>query len=72
MLPFLVSRGNAPGPLVITKDGKHLTRSLLVKMVKETLTTAGIDCSRYNGTHLESEQPQRPEQKGSQKQPSKL
>ena len=49
MLPFLVSRGNAPGPLFITKDGRHLTRSLLVKMVKETLTTAGIDCSRYNG-----------------------
>ena len=49
MLPLLVSRGNAPGPLVITKDGKHLIRSLLVKMAKETLTTAGIDCSRYNG-----------------------
>ena len=49
MLPFLVARGRDASPLFVTKEGKHLTRPLLVKMVKETLTTEEVDCSCYNG-----------------------
>lgn len=50
LLPFLVIRNQKGfGPLFITKDGSYLTRSLLVKMVKETLSVAGVDCSRYSG-----------------------
>ena len=50
LLPFLVQRRQRePGPLFITDEGRYLTRSLLGKMVKETLTNAGVDCSNYNG-----------------------
>ena len=31
------------------KDGAPLSQQMLVKLVKDTLSEAGIDCSRYNG-----------------------
>lgn len=49
ILAFLAVRGQDDTPLFKTKEGTPLSRQALVKMVKDTLTKAGIDCTRYNG-----------------------
>ena len=49
ILAFLAIRGQDNTPLFKTKEGTPLSRQMLVKLVKDTLSEAGIDCSRYNG-----------------------
>ena len=49
ILAFQVMRGQDDTPLFKTKEGAPLSRQMLVKLVKDTVSKAGIDCSRYNG-----------------------
>ena len=49
ILAFLAIRGQDDSPLFKTKDGAPLSRQMLVNMIKNTLSKAGIDCSRYSG-----------------------
>ena len=46
-IAFLAVRGQNDAPLFKTK-GAPLSWQVLVKMVKDTLVIAGIDCTRYN------------------------
>ena len=49
ILAFMAVRGQDEAPLFKTKEGTPLSRQTLVKMVKDSLSKAGIDCARYNG-----------------------
>ena len=48
ILAFLAVRGQDDTPLFKTKEGPPppLSRQMLVKLVKDTLSEAGIDCSK--------------------------
>ena len=49
ILTFLAIQGQDDAPLFRMKDGIPLSRQMLVRMVKSTLSKAGIDCTRYSG-----------------------
>lgn len=49
LLDFLQSRGTAPGPLFRFADGRPLTRSRFVDLVREALVRAGFNASQYCG-----------------------
>lgn len=49
MLGYLAVRPPDPGPLFIFLDGTPLSQQLLVKHMREALTTAGVDTSNYSG-----------------------
>ena len=49
LLSYLSVRGSSPGPLFILSDGRLLIRSRFVDRVREALTKAGIDQSKYSG-----------------------
>ena len=49
MLSYLSIRSTAPGPLFIFQDGTPLTRPSLVKHLRQALSSAGIDSSKYAG-----------------------
>jgi hypothetical protein len=49
ILPYLAIRGQDDGPLFRLRDGRPLTRSVLVLKLRAALTSAGVDCSRYSG-----------------------
>ena len=49
VLPYLAIRGQYDGPLFRLGDGRPLTRMILVQRLRDVLTRAGIDCSRYSG-----------------------
>ena len=42
-------RGQDDGPLFRLRDGRPLTCIMLVQRLREILTLAGINCSRYSG-----------------------
>ena len=54
MLAYMVKRGNGPGPFFVFRDGSSLTRPRLVTEVKQALTKAGVDSSRYSGHSFRS------------------
>ena len=47
VLSYLVVRGTGPGPLFKFEDGRHLTRSRFVEVVREGLQKAGLDSKDY-------------------------
>ena len=49
VLKFLEVCSKENGPLLILKDGRPLSRDLLVRRVRCALNAAGIDQSRYSG-----------------------
>lgn len=49
MAAYLASRGDAPSPFFQFNNGEPLTRELLVKHLREALTNAGIDASKFSG-----------------------
>ena len=49
MLGYLAIRPNTNGPLFVFSDGSTLSRTRLVQSLRQALTTAGVDVSRYNG-----------------------
>ena len=49
VLSFVARRPHLQGPLFIHEDGSPLTRSHLVKQVRQALSQKGIDVSRYSG-----------------------
>ena len=51
----MVARGPGDGPFFCSDDGKPLTRGpRFVVRIKETLTTAGFDCTAYSGHSFRS------------------
>ena len=48
-LSYLQCRGTSPGPLFRLDDGRPLTRKRFVELVREALSKAGIDKSKYCG-----------------------
>ena len=49
LLNYLMTRGMAPGPLFLFRDGAYRTHQSFVKAVRQTLKTAGVDQSHYCG-----------------------
>ena len=49
LLPYLVRRGPAPGPLFLSKDGSTLSRAKLVSAVHSALEAQRWDVRRFNG-----------------------
>ena len=49
MAAYPASRGNAPGPFFQFNNGEPLTREHLVKHLREALTNAGINVSKFSG-----------------------
>lgn len=49
VLSYLVKRGPSPGPLFTFDDGRYLTRDRFIRAVREALTAAGVDASKYAG-----------------------
>ena len=49
MAAYLASRGDAPGPFFQFNNREPLTRELLVQHLREALTNAGIDASKFSG-----------------------
>ena len=49
MVNYLAKRGGKDDPLFFFRDGKFLTRENLVIRVREALTAAGLDASKYSG-----------------------
>ena len=49
MLAYLVVRGQDDGPLFRLRDGRPLSREHLVRVLRSSLSSAGMDCSRYSG-----------------------
>ena len=49
VLDYLQCRGMSSGALFILKDGRPLTRSRFVELVRDALTKAGIDQAKYCG-----------------------
>ena len=47
MLDYLSTRGVAPGPLFMFRDGRYLTRQRFAEAVRAALSQAGIDRSKY-------------------------
>ena len=50
LLEFLIARQSAPGPLFVGQKGEHLSRYLVQKTLKKSLTRIGCDATRFN-TH---------------------
>ena len=50
VLPYLVARGNHPGPLFIMRDGKNLTRQLFSTSLDAILQELHLEKGHYN-TH---------------------
>ena len=48
-LQYLIARGAGPGPLFRFNDGRPLTRNRFVTAVREALTAAGVEKSKYCG-----------------------
>ena len=48
-MAYLARRSAAPGLLFIREDGSPLSRSWLVRAVRENLTEAGLDVMGYSG-----------------------
>lgn len=49
ILAYVAIRGQEDGPFFLLSTGKPLSRQVLVKMLKESLVEAGMDCSRFSG-----------------------
>lgn len=49
ILAYIAVRGSNPGPLFRFENTKPLTRELLVKSLREALTTAGMNPEPYSG-----------------------
>ena len=49
LLGYLSIRPPSPGPLFIFEDGSSLSRSLLVRHLREALQSMGLDTSSFNG-----------------------
>ena len=47
VLSFLSVRGSIPGPLFVFKDGRPLTRARFAQAVRQALSEAGVDQSKY-------------------------
>ena len=50
ILPYLVARGDTPGPLFITEDGNGLTRQTFADLLNSILSKLHLDSKNYN-TH---------------------
>ena len=48
-LSYLAVRPPTPGPLFILEDGPPLTRTRLVKLLREALSQAGVNADHYSG-----------------------
>lgn len=48
---YLAVRGNAPGPVFVTRTGKGWDRHALGRLVKELANTAGLDCADDISAH---------------------
>ena len=60
MLAYLSVLGQSAGPLFLLADGHHLSRPVLVKMLREALAKAGVESARFSGHSFSgSGQPQR-------------
>ena len=49
LLSYLIKRGSGSGPLFTFDDGRYLTRERFVRAVKDALSAAGVDASKYAG-----------------------
>lgn len=49
MMEYLLYRGVSQGPLFILQDGSPLSRTTLVTWLKQTVSRAGMDASRFSG-----------------------
>lgn len=49
VLAYLAVRRSSPGPLFIFQDGSPLMQTSLVRLLRSTLTLAGLDCANYSG-----------------------
>lgn len=49
LLAYLARRPPVPGPLFLLQSGQPLSRQRLVAAVRDTLTAAGMEVSRFNG-----------------------
>ena len=49
LLAYLARRPSTPGPLFLLQSGHPLSRHTLVTVVRETLASAGLEVSRFNG-----------------------
>ena len=49
ILSYTVMRGTKPGPFFVLSDGKYLTRDRLVKVIRDGLSSAGINSADYAG-----------------------
>ena len=49
MVSYLAHRPSSPGPLFILKDGRVLTKSKLIELVRQALQQAGIQSKTYSG-----------------------
>jgi hypothetical protein len=47
MLSFLAIRGNDPGFLFASKDGRLLTKSKFISAIRKVLCEAGVDYEQY-------------------------
>lgn len=54
VLSYMTQRGSGAGPLFQFSDGKPLTRQRFVAEVKEALSQAGIDSSKFSGHSFRS------------------
>ena len=49
IVDYAKRRGSAPGPFFKLEGGTPLTKNRFVEKVREAMTRAGIDTSRYSG-----------------------
>lgn len=54
MTAYLAVRGGEPGPFFKFSNNRPLSRELLVKHLREALTSAGIDATKYSGHSFRS------------------
>ena len=52
LLSFIEGRGLQPGPLFIRRNGRPLTRQVLVSSIRDALSSVGINPAPYSGHNL--------------------